>query len=296
MQISQSCSLCPRKCGADRRKNAGACGAGSVLKVARAALHQWEEPCVSGSRGSGTVFFSGCTLRCCFCQNYPISAEGFGKEITVERLADIFLELQEKGAHNINLVSPTQWLDWVLPALELARARGLALPIVYNTGGYETAETVKLLADYVDIWLADIKYADDALGQRFSGVRDYFTVADTAIREMLALQPVPVYDEEGILRKGVILRHLVLPGQVSNSLDVLDWMAALPTGSFIPSIMSQFTPFYKAAENGLGRRVTSYEYRKVVDRAIALGLDDGFCQEKSSAKEEYTPPFDLEGV
>ena len=295
MEIPQSCSLCPRQCGADRTTVPGACGAGT-LKVARAALHHWEEPCISGSRGSGTVFFSHCTLRCGYCQNYPISAGGLGKEISPERLTEIFLELQDQGAHNLNLVSPTQYLPWIIPALEAARARGLSLPVVYNTGGYERVETVRLLAPYVDIWLADLKYAHDSLGQRLSGVPDYFTVASTAIQQMILQCPQPRYDGEGILQKGVILRHLVLPGQTGDSQKVLDWMASLPKGSFLPSIMSQFTPFHRAGELGLGRRITSYEYKKVLDHALALGLEEGFCQDKSSAREEYTPPFDLEGV
>ena len=295
MEIPHSCTLCPRQCGADRTRFPGACGAGP-LKVARAALHQWEEPCISGSRGSGTVFFSHCTLRCCYCQNYPISAQGLGKEISVERLAQIFLELQAQGAHNINLVSPTQYLPWILPALVKAREQGLDLPVVYNTGGYERVETIRLLAPYVDVWLADVKYGEDALGQRFSGVPDYFTVTCQAIGEMIAQCPRPQYDGEGILQKGVILRHLVLPGQTRDSFRVLDWMASLPKGSFIPSIMSQFTPFYKAGEMGLGRRITSYEYKKVLNHALDLGLEEGFCQDKSSAREEYTPPFNLEGV
>ena len=296
VSIPQHCTLCPRQCGADRTHFAGCCGAGPVLKVARAALHHWEEPCLSGTRGSGTVFFSGCSLKCCYCQNYPISAEGLGKEITAGRLAEIFLELQQQGAHNINLVTATQWLPWVVEALELARQKGLCLPIVYNTGGYETVETVSMLKDHVDIWLADMKYVSPALSGDLSAAPDYYEVCEKAIAAMIRQCPRPVFDSEGILQKGVILRHLALPGHVDDSLAVLDRMARLPKGSFIPSLMSQYTPFYKAAEHGLGRRITTYEYRKVISRAIDLGLCDGFMQEKSSAKEEYTPPFDLEGV
>lgn len=296
IDIPQHCTLCPRACGANRAQRAGRCGAGGVLKVARAALHQWEEPCISGTRGSGTVFFSGCTLQCCYCQNYPISAEGFGKEITPERLAEIFLHLQAQGAHNINLVTPTQWLPWILPALQHARTQGLTIPIVYNTGGYETEETVRSLQGIVDIWLADVKYVSPVLGAELSGAPDYFAVCEKAVRAMIAQVPRPLYDAEGMLQKGVILRHLALPGHTDDSFAVLDWMAALPPQSFLLSLMSQYTPFYKGAEHGLGRRITSYEYRKVVDHALALGLENGFMQAKSSAREEYTPPFDLEGV
>ena len=277
--------------------------AGDTLLAARAALHHWEEPCLSGdpnaATGSGTVFFTGCTLQCCYCQNYKISQQGLGKPLTAERLAEIFMELQQKGAKNLNLVTATQWLPWVTQALDAARRNGLTLPVAYNTGGYETVETVKALAGYVDIWLADYKYASPALAKELSAAQDYPQVAHAAIRQMLLQTGAPVYDADSYLQKGVIVRHLALPGHSDDSLAVLQRLADLrqETGvSFVPSLMSQFTPFYRAAEHGLGRRITTYEYRKVVDRAIALGLTDGYMQEKSSAREEYTPPFDLEGV
>ena len=296
-----TCTLCPRLCAAERtpQRGDGYCRMPAGLRVARAALHQWEEPPISGTNGSGAVFFSGCTLRCCYCQNYPISQGDVGKEITVERLTEIFLALQKSGAKNLNLVTATQYLPWALPALDAARAAGFALPVVYNTGGYETLETVKALAGYVDIWLADVKYASPDLAAELSAARDYPAVAEAALRQMLRQAGAPVYDADGYLQKGVIVRHLALPGHSDDSLAVLQRLADLrqETGvSFVPSLMSQFTPFYRAAEHGLGRRITTYEYRKVVDRAIALGLTDGYMQEKSSAREEYTPPFDLEGV
>ena len=209
------------------------------------------------------------------------------------------MELQQKGAKNLNLVTATQWLPWVTQALDAARRNGLTLPVAYNTGGYETVETVKALAGYVDIWLADYKYASPALAKELSAAQDYPQVAHAAIRQMLLQTGAPVYDADGYLQKGVIVRHLALPGHSDDSLAVLQRLADLrqETGvSFVLSLMSQFTPFYRAAEHGLGRRITTYEYRKVVDRAIALGLTDGYMQEKSSAREEYTPPFDLEGV
>ena len=304
MSLPHHCRLCPRACGADRAAGqTGYCGADDRLMVARAALHHWEEPCLSGApddtRGSGTVFFSGCALRCCYCQNYPISQEGVGKAITVERLAEIFLRLQRDGARNINLVTATQYLPQVRRALDLARADGLALPIVYNTGGYETVAAVKALTGYVDIWLTDFKYADPALADRLSAAPDYPAVAEAALRQMLLQTGAPVYDKEGFLQLGVIVRHLALPGCVQDSRAVLTTLAHLQqeTGiPFVPSLMSQFTPFYKAAEHGIGRRITTYEYRQVIDEAIRLGLTDGYMQEKSSAREEYTPPFDLEGV
>ena len=298
--IPSRCALCPRRCGADRAAGqAGCCGAAGTLKVARAALHFWEEPCISGTRGSGTVFFSGCALKCCYCQNYPISAESFGREITVERLAEIFLELQSQGAHNINLVTPGQWQPWIIAALDKARADGLRLPIVCNTGGYETAESVARWQGYIDIWLADLKYVSPALSAQLSAAPDYFAVAKTAIEAMMAQAGRPVCDAEGMMRRGVILRHLALPGHIDDSFAVLDQMAAwndADPGCFVPSLMSQYTPFYRAAEAGIGRRITTYEYRRVVNYAVDKGLAAGYMQQRSSAKEEYTPAFDLSGV
>ena len=298
--IPSRCALCPRRCGADRAAGqAGCCGAAGTLKVARAALHFWEEPCISGTRGSGTVFFSGCALKCCYCQNYPISAEHFGREITVERLAEIFLELQGQGAHNINLVTPGQWQPWIIAALDKARADGLRLPIVCNTGGYETAESVARWQGYIDIWLADLKYVSPALSAQLSAAPDYFAVAKTAVEAMMAQAGRPVCDAEGMMRRGVILRHLALPGHIDDSFAVLDQMAAwndADPGCFVPSLMSQYTPFYKAKEAGIGRRITTYEYRRVVNYAVDKGLGAGYMQQRSSAKEEYTPAFDLSGV
>ena len=255
VSVPSSCTLCPRRCGADRAAGrTGFCGAGGTLKAARAALHYWEEPCISGTKGSGTVFFSGCTLKCCFCQNYPISAEGLGKEISVEHLAEIFLNLQEQGANNINLVTPGQWRPWIIAALDIARAKGLHLPIVCNTGGYETVESVEAWRGYIDIWLADLKYVSSALSAELSSAPDYFAQAKPAIEAMMAQAGHPVFNAEGILQKGVILRHLALPGYVDDSFAVLDQMAAWNDADpecFIPSVMSQYTPFYKAAEHGI---------------------------------------------
>lgn len=304
MQLPNHCRLCPRACGADRAAGKpGFCGADDRLMVARAALHHWEEPCLSGDpqdvRGSGTVFFSGCPLRCCYCQNFPISQEGVGKAISAERLAEIFLRLQHDGARNLNLVTATQYLPWVICALDFAKQHGLTLPVVYNTGGYETVETVRALAPYVDVWLTDFKYASPDLAARFSAAPDYPMVAEQALRQMLTQTGVPLYDSEGFLYRGVIVRHLALPGCVADSKQVLQILARLQQEigiSFVPSLMSQFTPFYKAAEHGLGRRITTYEYRQVIEESIRLGLTHGYMQEKSSAREEYTPPFDLEGV
>ena len=292
-----SCRLCPRNCGADRTKRRGYCGEKAVLRCARAALHHWEEPCISGTCGSGTVFFSGCNLRCCFCQNYKISQEGTGKELSPEKLAEIFLRLQEQGAHNINLVTAGHFLPAVLKALELAKPR-LHIPVVYNCGGYEKPEVIEILKDYVDIYLPDLKYFDPVLSARYSGAGDYFSVASRAIAAMISQTGNPVFDEEGLLKKGVIIRHMVLPGSRKDSSAVLHWIKDnLPEGGFLLSLLSQYTPFYKSSQYPeINRRLTTYEYDKVLEEAISLGLTQGFMQEKSSAKEEYTPPFDLEGL
>lgn len=295
----ESCTLCPRMCRADRRTAHGFCQAGDQIKIARAALHPWEEPCISGTNGSGTVFFSGCTLKCVFCQNYTLSHENFGKEISIQRLSEIFLELQEKGAHNINLVTATHYLPSIREALDLARPK-LKIPVVYNCGGYERIETLREYADYIDIYLPDLKYYDSALSKKYSAAGDYFQVTSKAILEMIHLTGGLSWNEKQpeLLKKGVVIRHMVLPGAKDDSIRLLHWMKdTLPEGSFLLSLMSQYTPFYHSIlYPEINRRITSYEYNKVLDTAIELGLVHGYMQEKSSAKEEYTPPFDLSGV
>ena len=292
----RNCRLCPRQCGISRYDGRGFCQAPPWPVLARAALHPWEEPVISGERGSGTVFFTGCTLRCCFCQNYKISQENFGKPVSSGRLSEIFLELQKQGAHNINLVTASPYLPSVLEALEAVRGK-LAIPVVYNSGGYETEEAVELLAPYVSVWLPDLKYFDRELSGRLSAAPDYNETAIRAIRKMIALSGPPVV-ENGLLTRGVMIRHLVLPGHKDDSIRLLEQIKKeLPGDSFLLSIMSQYTPFYRSAEHpDINRRITTYEYGRVIDRAIQLGLDRGFMQEKSSAREEYTPPFSLEGI
>ena len=291
------CRLCPRNCGINRKERAGFCGEKAAIRCARAALHHWEEPCISGTRGSGTVFFSGCCLKCCFCQNYQISQEGLGKELSPERLAQIFLNLQEQGAHNINLVTGTHFLPGILAALDLARPK-LSIPVVYNCGGYEKPEVIQLLDGYVDIYLPDLKYFDSKLSSEYSGAGDYFSVASRAVSAMIAQTGSPVFNEEGIMIRGVLIRHMVLPGSRKDSVSILRWLEEnLPKDGFLLSLLSQYTPFYKSSEHPrINRRLTTYEYEKVLEEAVSLGLTRGFMQEKSSAKEEYTPPFDLEGL
>ncbi len=295
--LYRDCTLCPRMCHANRYVRTGICGCGPEIRAARAALHFWEEPCISGQDGSGAVFFSGCTLKCCYCQNYPISRGEVGKAISQERLEEIFLELQDQGARNIDLITATQFLPSILPVLEKVRPK-LHIPIVYNCGGYERVETLRMLEGYVDVYLPDLKYFSSDKAKKYSGAPDYFQHASAAVEEMIRQTEKPVFDENGILVRGTLIRHMVLPGQKEDSIRLLGWMAEnLPKGGFLLSLLSQYTPFFKAAEHPqINRRLTSYEYGKVLDAALELGLDTGYMQERSSAREEYTPPFDLEGL
>ncbi len=289
----EACTLCPRECGADREKHPGICGGGAYVKAARAAKHLWEEPCISGTRGSGTVFFSGCTLGCVFCQNREISRGGVGKELTVPQLVQAFQRLEGQGVHNLNLVTPTHFTPQILQALELAAP---SVPVVMNCGGYERVETLRLWEGRVDVYLPDLKYFSPELSAKYSAAPDYFSVASRAILEMHRQQPQLVW-EGNLLKKGLIVRHLVLPGCWRDSLALLDFLdSALPKDSFLLSLMSQYTPTAAcAAYPELDRRVTTYEYQKVAQRAAELGFS-GFAQDRRSAGEEYTPPFNLEGV
>lgn len=294
--ILKKCTLCPRECRADRETSQGFCGGGLLPRAAKAYLHMWEEPCISGTKGSGTVFFSGCSLKCCFCQNYRISAENFGKEISTERLSEIFLELQDKGAHNINLVSPTHYVPQIITALDMCRDK-LHIPVAYNCGGYEKAETIEMLRGYVDIFMPDMKYYSSELSEKYSAAPDYFDYASKAIAKMIEIAGEPVFDENGIMQSGVIIRHMVLPTHRRDSEEVLKKLYKLyGKDSFMLSLMSQYTPFYKSCEHKeINRRISTYEYEKVSQLAQELGFN-GFMQERSSAKEEYTPDFDLIGI
>ena len=289
-----ACTLCPRMCGADRENGElGFCGMPAKLYAARAALHVWEEPPISGERGSGAVFFSGCSLGCGFCQNSEISQGRFGKEITTGRLREIFMELIAQGAHNINLVTPTHFLPKILPALEPK----LPVPVVYNCGGYERVETLRLLEGKADVYLPDLKFAEPELAKALCGAEDYFPVAARAIDEMLRQVGPPVYGPDGMLKRGVIIRHLVLPGQAEGAKQVMDWVAReFPKGTVLFSLMSQYTPYGRADQfPEIDRKLRRGEIRAVQDYMDALGLD-GFTQERTSAKREYTPPFDLSGI
>ena len=279
-------------CGAERRqdKGAGICGAGTLPRVARIAPHYWEEPCISGERGSGTVFFSGCTLSCVFCQNYEISAKRRGKLLTVYELSEKIKALEAQGVHNINLVSPTPYVESILECFELYRPK---LPIVWNTGGYERVETLKRLEGLVDIYLPDLKYTDPELSQRYSGAADYFENALPAIKEMARQTGRPVFDDSGIMQKGTIVRHLILPQHTKNSMRVLDCISSELGGSVMVSLMGQYLPLGRASDfPELNRRITKREYNKVLLHLESLDID-GFAQELSSAKSEYVPDWDL---
>lgn len=294
------CTLCPRKCNADRENGErGFCGQTAKLAAARAGLHFWEEPCISGTRGSGAVFFSGCVMRCVFCQNYDISSRGVGKEISEEQLSEIFLELQSQGAHNINLVNPTHYTPQIIRALNTAKSSGLAIPVVWNSGGYELPETLKALEGLVDIYLPDVKYYSDELSREFSAAPNYFRIAMSALEEMLRQTGKPAFDDSGILLRGTVVRHLVLPWHYRDSIEVIMRLGERFGKDILFSLMSQYTPFGKVkrdpALSQLNRRITTFEYQKALDAVYNAGLE-GYMQEKSSAKEEYTPEFDFSGV
>ena len=298
MELTERCELCPRRCGANRLagKN-GFCGGGKEVKVARAALHFWEEPCISGEEGSGTVFFSGCTMRCVFCQNREISRGEAGKLVSIERLAEIFLELQKKGANNINLVTPMHYAPQITAALDIARKNGLHLPIVWNTGGWELSESVEAVKNYSDIWLTDFKYFDNSLAEKFSNAKNYFENASASLKKMLEQTGEPVFDDDGMMKKGIIVRHLVLPGHTDDSKKVLRWLWENFGDKIWISIMNQYTPLCSEEKfPELSRKVTDEEYDEVVDFAVSLGIENAFVQDGEAVSESFIPPFDLEGV
>ena len=296
--LPEKCELCPRRCGANRLAGqAGFCGEKNLAKVARAALHFWEEPCISGESGSGTVFFSGCTMRCVFCQNREISRGEAGKEITVERLAEIYLELAKQGANNINLVTPMHYAPQITAALDIARKKGLSLPVVWNTGGWELRESVAAVRSYADIWLTDFKYYDSALGKSFSSAPDYFSVTAAALEQMVAQTGKPVFDENGIMRRGVIGRHLMLPGHLDDTKNVLRYLYETYGDKIWISIMNQYTPLCNDKRfPELFRSVSDDEYSEAIDFACEIGIENAFVQEGGTVGESFIPPFDLFGV
>ncbi len=290
-----NCTLCPHNCKVNRLEGKkGRCKCDNTLKIALASLHMFEEPCISGTNGSGTIFFTNCNLNCIYCQNYEISQGGKGKEITIQNLADIFIKQQEKGAHNINLVTPTMYVYQIIEAIKLARKNGLKIPIIYNSNGYENIETIKMLNGYIDVYLPDLKYYTNELSKKYSNVDNYFEVATNAIKEMYSQVGNAVFDDNGIIQKGVIIRHLVLPNHIQNTKNILKWINENMPKDIYVSVMAQYFPTYKAKSDSLiNRKLNKKEYKEVFNYLYSLDLQNGYIQELGSHEEEYVPDFNL---
>lgn len=301
LKLLEKCNICPRKCGVNRRMgHCGYCRQDEKVKLARAALHMWEEPCISGKEGSGAVFFSGCSLGCVFCQNKNISEGTAGEIITIDRLCDIFFELKEKGANNINLVTPDHYIPQIITAIRMARERGFDLPFVYNGSGYETVESIKLLSGYIDIYLTDFKYMSSQLAQKYSGAPDYPEVAKKALAEMVKQQggEKMKFDERGMMKNGVIVRHLQLPGCIEDSKRIILYLYDTYGNDIYISIMNQYTPMegIEVKYPELSERLKAEEYDALVDYAIDIGVENGFIQEGDTVGESFIPEFDNTGV
>ena len=294
MQELEKCSICPHNCGINRLNgNIGRCKSNGNIKLAMASIHNFEEPCISGENGSGTVFFSNCNMNCVFCQNYKISQQGLGRELSIEELAEIFIDEQNKNAENINLVTPTMYVYHIIEAIKIAKNKGLKIPIVYNSNGYENVETIKKLNGYIDIYLPDLKYYDDDLAFKYSGVKNYFENATSAIKEMYNQVGSPVLDENGMMKKGLIIRHLVLPNNLQNSKDVLKWINDNIDKKVFVSVMAQYFPTNRAKEfPEINRKLTKEEYEEIENYLYSLDLDNGYIQELGEHEEEYVPDFE----
>lgn len=292
-----NCNLCIRNCNINRENQLGFCKASNKLKVARASLHFWEEPCISGSKGSGTVFFSNCNLKCVFCQNYEISSNGKGKEITSNRLADIFLELQEKGAHNINLVTPTHYVPHIIEAIKISKSKGLLIPIVYNTNSIDNLETIKALRGFIDIYLPDFKYMDDKYSLKYSKIKDYSANIIPILKEMLNQVGPPKFDKDGLMTSGVIIRHLMLPGLLFDSKKIIDTIYKNFKDDVYISIMNQYTPMFNASLfPEINKPLNEKTYDCLINYALNLGVKNGFIQEEGTCSESFVPFFNNEGV
>lgn len=289
----KECTLCPFKCKANRLEGkTGKCKANSKIKIALASIHKYEEPCISGRNGSGTVFFSNCNFNCIFCQNYEISQEGLGKEISIEELAEIFLKQQEKGADNINLVTPVMYVYHIIEAIKIAKKKGLKIPIIYNSNGYENIETLKLLEGYIDIYLPDLKYYNNEIAKKYSNVPKYFEVSTEAIQEMYRQVGAPKFDEDGIIKRGLIVRHLILPNYIENTKHVLKWLKENISSDVYVSIMAQYFPTYKAKKcEKLNRKINRKEYKEVEKYLYLLDIENGYMQDLGEHEEEYVPNF-----
>lgn len=294
LELLEKCAICPHNCGINRLNNQiGRCKSKDTVKVALYSTHNFEEPCISGKKGSGTVFFSNCNMNCVFCQNYEISQKGKGKEISIEELADIFIKQQKKDVENINLVTPTSYVPQIIEAIKIARGNGLKLPIVYNTNGYEKVETLKMLDGFVDIYLPDFKYSDNELGKRLSKVDNYFEIATEALKEMYRQTGKAVFNDEGIMQRGMIIRHLVLPNHILNSRRVLKWINENMHDVYV-SVMAQYFPTYKAKEiDDINRKLTKEEYEQIENYLYRLDLENGYIQELGEHEEEYVPNWEF---
>ncbi|WP_028243908.1 radical SAM protein [Pseudobutyrivibrio ruminis] len=294
--MNSKCMLCPRNCGVDRTITLGVCQVSNKVKIARAALHFWEEPCISGTKGSGAVFFSGCSLHCVFCQNEKISHGQVGKEVTIDELAEIYLDLQNQGANNINLVTGTHYIPQIVESIKIAKANGLEIPIIYNTSGYEKADSLKQLDGIVNTYLPDFKYMDSNLAAKYSHAADYPEVAKEAIAEMVRQCGTPVFDDNGFIQSGVIVRQLLLPGHVKDAKAIVKYLYETYGDNIYISMMSQYTPMPQIASNypELNRRVTKREYDSLIDYALSIGVENAFIQDRTVAKESFIPEFDNE--
>lgn len=295
MEELKSCNICPHKCGVNRLNGIkGRCKCDNKIKIALASVHNYEEPCISGKNGSGTVFFSNCNLNCIYCQNYEISQLGKAKEITIEHLAQIFIKQQEKNVNNINLVTPTMYVPQIIEAIKIARKKGLNIPIIYNSNGYENVETIKKLNGYIDIYLPDLKYYSNEIAKKYSKIDNYFETAISAIKEMQKQVGNPIFNEEGIIQKGVIIRHLILPHHLLNTKNILKYVKENFDENTYISIMAQYFPTYKAKEDKLiNRKLTKKEYKEIENYLYLLNLKNGYIQELGEHEEEYVPNFDL---
>lgn len=298
LNILDNCAVCARNCGVNRNtNNLGFCKSGSNIKLAKAYGHMWEEPCISGEKGSGTVFFSNCNLRCVFCQNHDISQENIGKEVSIERLSEIFLEQQSKGYHNINLVNPTHYIPQIIYALDMAKKKGLSIPIVYNSNGYENINSIKALNRYIDIYIPDLKYFNDKYAVKYSNAPNYFKIASEAIKEMVTQTGSCTFDENGIMTKGVIIRHLMLPGLLFDSKKVVDYIHKTFGDNVYLSLMNQYTPMFKASEYPeINKTLNPGHYDSLVDYCIDLGFKNAFIQDSGTNTTAYVPDFNLQGI
>lgn len=298
LDVLENCKLCPRNCGVNRlQDDIGYCGSGKNIKAAHVWLHQWEEPCISGIKGSGTIFFSNCNLKCVFCQNHLISHENVGKEISIERLSEIFIEQQCRGAHNINLVTPTHYVPQIIEAITIAKGKGLSIPIVYNSSGYENIETIKSLKGLIDIYLPDLKYFNDKYSIKYSNAPEYFKYASEAIKEMYKQVGKPIINDNGLMEKGVIIRHLMLPGLLFDSKKIIDYIYSTFGDSVYISIMNQYTPMSNVSKYPeISKPLNPKHYDSLIDYALSIGVKNAFIQESGTVSESFVPAFDLRGV